>query len=249
MTRKKVSRNAPCPCGSGKTYKECCWSKDFAWEEDGEGNVFKSVPLSPDASELLQEQVQKFKDEHGREPGPDDLLFGDLPHPEHLEHMMVEEMKAAGIDPAIIHAFEKTGLIVTEENQKLIPEEDLAEWDAAIAEYEAAHPEPQKSAEYPMGTVALYGPDDRTTTKIAAGVIVHATAEPIVQRWVSTNIMHNAKVQKEIQDFFTQHGVKAVVMTDGNMGCPHEEGLDFPEGEDCPFCPFWKGKQGSNARE
>jgi hypothetical protein len=31
------------------------------------------------------------------------------------------------------------------------------------------------------------------------------------------------------------------------MGCPHEEGEDFPVGEDCPFCPFWKGKQGSNA--
>jgi len=37
--------------------------------------------------------------------------------------------------------------------------------------------------------------------------------------------------------------------TGGNIGCPHEEGLDFPEGEDCPFCPFWKGKQGSNESE
>lgn len=37
--------------------------------------------------------------------------------------------------------------------------------------------------------------------------------------------------------------------TDGNIGCPHEEGEDFPSGEDCPFCPFWKGKQGSARRE
>ena len=35
----------------------------------------------------------------------------------------------------------------------------------------------------------------------------------------------------------------------GNMGCPHEEGEDFPDGEDCPFCPFWAGKQGSNHRD
>jgi hypothetical protein len=35
-------------------------------------------------------------------------------------------------------------------------------------------------------------------------------------------------------------------MSDGNMGCPHEEGEDFPEGGDCPFRPFWRGKQGSN---
>jgi len=24
----KVNRNDPCPCGSGKKYKKCCWSKD-----------------------------------------------------------------------------------------------------------------------------------------------------------------------------------------------------------------------------
>jgi uncharacterized protein YchJ len=26
-TNAKVSRNAPCPCGSGKKYKKCCWRK------------------------------------------------------------------------------------------------------------------------------------------------------------------------------------------------------------------------------
>ena len=26
--RPKVGRNAPCPCGSGKKYKHCCWDKD-----------------------------------------------------------------------------------------------------------------------------------------------------------------------------------------------------------------------------
>ena len=28
----KVSRNAPCPCGSGKKYKKCCLAKDAAAE-------------------------------------------------------------------------------------------------------------------------------------------------------------------------------------------------------------------------
>jgi hypothetical protein len=72
----------------------------------------------------------------GREPGPDDLLFPDMPHPEHLEAIMVEDMKAAGLDPAFIYAFEKTGLLVTQQNQHLIPDEDLAMWDAAIEEFE-----------------------------------------------------------------------------------------------------------------
>ena len=40
---------------------------------------------------------------------------------------------------AVHVAFEKTGLLVTEQNQHLIPENDLAEWDAAIEEYERKH--------------------------------------------------------------------------------------------------------------
>jgi len=102
---------------------------------------------------------------------------------------------------------------------------------------------------YPVGTVAFYGPDDKTTTKIAAGVILHDGAAPIVQRWVATDVATSPKIQQEIYAFFRQYGVTQVTMSDGNMGCPHEEGEDFPVGEDCPFCPFWKGKQGSNQRD
>ena len=246
MAHKKISRNAPCPCGSGKKYKKCCWDKGFDWEEDESGNLFKSIPISEAMADVLQEQRRKFIEKNGREPGPDDLLFPDLPHPEQIEHLTVKAMKEAGIDPAIIYAYEKTGRLVTEANQHLLSDADLDEWQDAIEEYEAKH---RKPPEYPLGTVALYGPDDKRTTKMAAGVIMHATAEPIIQRWVATDVTTNPKVQNEIQTFFKKHGVKSVVMTDGNMGCPHEEGLDFPQGEDCPFCPFWKGKQGSNRKD
>jgi hypothetical protein len=95
--------------------------------------------MTPEVREALEQLRQAFVAQHGREPGPNDLLFPDMPHPEHLEGMMVEDMKAAGLDPAFIYAFEKTGLLVTEQNQDLIPDEDLAEWDAAIEEYESKH--------------------------------------------------------------------------------------------------------------
>jgi hypothetical protein len=131
-----------------------------------------------------------------------------------------------------------------EQNQHLLPKGALDEWQAAIEEYEARHG-PKGSPQYPLGTVALYGPDDKTTTKIAAGVILRDGAEPILKRWVATDVMTSPKVQQELQDFFRRHGVKQVAMTEGNLGCPHEEGEDFPLGEDCPFCPFWMGKQGS----
>ena len=87
--------------------------------------------------EIIEEQKRKFQKEHGREIGPNDKLFFDAPPLEHVEHYMVEAMKQAGLDPAIIYAFEKTGLLVTEENEHLLSENDLAEWQAAIDEYEA----------------------------------------------------------------------------------------------------------------
>jgi hypothetical protein len=246
MPRKKISRNSPCRCGSGKKYKHCCYGKDFDYVEDDEGNTFKSIPISPDLADVLQEQRRKFIEKFGREPGPKDQIFFDMPHPEHIEHMTVEAMKEAGIDPAIIYAYEKTGRLVTEDNQHLLSDADMEEWDAALEEYDAKHGTPP---EYPLGTVALYGPDDKRTTKIAAGAILHDGAEAIIERWVATDVTTNPKVQNEMKAFFEKHGVKSVVMTDGNMGCPHEEGQDYPHDEDCPFCPFWKGKQGSNQKE
>jgi hypothetical protein len=103
--------------------------------------------------------------------------------------------------------------------------------------------------QFPIGTVALYGLDDKTTTKMVASVIVSDGAEPILERWVGTGVQENPKVRREIEEFFSLHDVKSVVVSDGNMGCPHEEGEDFPVGGDCPFCPYWKGKQGSGAVE
>ncbi len=123
-------------------------------------------------------------------------------------------------------------------------EDDMDEWPEDAYEDEPAAPQ-----DYPVGTVGLYGPDDKTTTKIAASVIPEEGADPILKRWVATDVLTSLKVQREIQEFFVQYEVKSVVMSDGNMGCPHEEGQDFPHGEDCPFCPFWKGKQGSARRD
>jgi hypothetical protein len=87
------------------------------------------------------------------------------------------------------------------------------------------------------------------TTKIAAGVFMTVNSNPIVRRWVATDVTTNPKIQQQILDFFKEHGVKTVATRSGNMGCPHEEDEDFPLGEDCPFCPFWAGKQGSNRRK
>jgi len=100
---------------------------------------------------------------------------------------------------------------------------------------------------YPLGVVVPYGPDDRTVTKLAASVIPGpSTSEPTAsENWVGTRIASDSKVAREIHRFFRAHHVRTVMTAQAVVGCPHEEGADFPHGEDCPFCPFWKGKQGS----
>jgi hypothetical protein len=149
MAHRKISRNAPCPCGSGRKYKQCCLRKDFDWVEDDDGGIFKAVPISDELADVLEGQRQAFIAEHGREPGPDDLVFPDMPHPEHLEHQMIQLMKETGIDPAIIYAAEKTGRLVTEDNVNQLSDLELDEWEAAIEEYRAKHGA-QEPPEFPI---------------------------------------------------------------------------------------------------
>ena len=49
---------------------------------------------------------------------------------------MVEAMKRAKIDPALIYAYEKSGLVPTAENRDAIGPKGMAAWQAAIQEYE-----------------------------------------------------------------------------------------------------------------
>ena len=95
---------------------------------------------------------------------------------------------------------------------------------------------------YPMATVALYGPDDKHATKVTVGIIVDESDEVVdLKRWHSedTDLRKDPEIEKELVEFIRGHGVQSVVMTDRIIGCPHEERVDYPEGEVCPKCPYW----------
>lgn len=52
-----------------------------------------------------------------------------------IRDTMLHVLREAKVPPEFIYAFEKTGRLVTAENAKHLNEDELAEWDAAVAEY------------------------------------------------------------------------------------------------------------------
>ena len=131
---RKVGRNEQCPCGSGKKYKNCCWNKGFDWVRDSEGQAHKQVPISDEMQQEFQNYFAKFREEHGRDIEPDEYIFSDLDLPQ-VEADMILLLKRAGVPPALIYAYEKTGRLVTEENKRFLTDKELEEWDNAVEEY------------------------------------------------------------------------------------------------------------------
>lgn len=98
---------------------------------------------------------------------------------------------------------------------------------------------------YPVATIAFYGPDDRRASKVVVGIVVDPDGSPeALQRWFSESgdVRTDADVGSEVTAFIQDHGVKSVIMPDRIIGCPHEEGVDYPDGEVCPQCPFWANR-------
>jgi len=98
---------------------------------------------------------------------------------------------------------------------------------------------------YPVATVAFYGPDNTRASKVAVGIIRNEGEHcSEMKRWTSevTDVRHDESIGAQVIDFIDSAGARSVVVTDGIIGCPHEEGVDYPNGEQCPACPFWHNR-------
>ena len=95
---------------------------------------------------------------------------------------------------------------------------------------------------YPIATVAYCGPNDKFATKVAVGIVLEEGGEAaFLERWFSkeSDVRHDAEINDRVIEFIKEHGARSVAMADSILGCPHEEGIDYPEGEACPECEFW----------
>ena len=98
---------------------------------------------------------------------------------------------------------------------------------------------------YPVATIAFYGPTATVATKVVVSIVRDEGHEPDpLERWFSQDIdvRNNLDVGEKVLAFLKEHAAKSVIVTDGLIGCPHEEGIDYPEGKSCPQCPYWAGR-------
>ena len=99
---------------------------------------------------------------------------------------------------------------------------------------------------YPVATVAFYGPNDQLATKVVVSVILTESNEPdFLKRWFSEgelDVRHDPAIGEQILTFLSPYALRSTVVTDRIIGCPHEEGTDYPEGASCPQCAYWAGR-------
>ena len=47
------------------------------------------------------------------------------------------------------------------------------------------------------------------------------------------------RIGDAVARFFRIHAPARIAVMHSIFGCPHEEGIDYPDGGVCPQCPFW----------
>lgn len=92
-------------------------------------------------------------------------------------------------------------------------------------------------------TVSLYGKNDHVASKLVATAI-HEGSKKIkeMKKWYSdteVDVREVTEVVTELAEFIGKWNPKILISPEKIIGCPHEEGIDYPENEPCPKCPFW----------
>jgi hypothetical protein len=95
---------------------------------------------------------------------------------------------------------------------------------------------------YPLATVAFYGPDNTRASKVVCSIIAHEDADSeLMRKWFTNGDARTSEtILGELLASIEERGARSVAMAETLLGCPHEEGIDYPRGESCPHCPYWK---------
>ena len=72
----KTGRNDPCPCGSGKKYKHCCYAKDSVKHELPPDEP--EAEAGADTDEIENDAVDSDRHEHHRHPKDRNRFEGEV---------------------------------------------------------------------------------------------------------------------------------------------------------------------------
>ena len=95
-----------------------------------------------------------------------------------------------------------------------------------------------------FAAIAYYGPDDTRASKVVVSIFPDDEGDAIAAHtWTAndSDVRHDPAARADILAFINRHGAFRTTTVDRIIGCPHEEGIDYPLGRVCPFCPFWAG--------
>jgi hypothetical protein len=95
---------------------------------------------------------------------------------------------------------------------------------------------------FPAATVAFYGPDSSRASRVVVTIVPAKDSEPTEQIAFAGgegDLREDPFVGEKVMAFVEKHEALSVVVAEEILGCPHEEGSDYPEGEACPACPYW----------
>jgi len=134
---KRLQKNAPCPCESGKQYGKCCWEKGFEFVINEEGEIGKRVKLNKQTKEIIENQMVEFEAILGRKPGDHEpIFFQKLLVSDKMHNQLMDEMfHQIGVEEDKIYASKKTGLIIVSDHLDKFSDKDLESWNEAIDEY------------------------------------------------------------------------------------------------------------------
>lgn len=99
---------------------------------------------------------------------------------------------------------------------------------------------------YPMALIAFYGHHDKIATKAVIGIMKESgSVYGDIKTWNFENgdLRKDVPTIKELFRYIESHEVMSVALAPGIYSCPHEAGVDYPQGEACPHCPYWGNKQ------
>ena len=97
-----------------------------------------------------------------------------------------------------------------------------------------------QNTSFPLATITYHGPSPDHATKIVVGILQDQNQAPLIKSWTGNNIAEDVDTAKAISHYIQGFDVARVLTSEWVLSCPHEAGVDYPEGESCPYCPDWQ---------